>query len=102
MVREYETTKGIDAWDVQPDHHCGPQPTSSVNLDPLEPSRLGWLLPTTSLGRGGGGGKGVPGGVDAPGGMLGMANPLCNVTGVRAGPGRMTATSLSRSVGTEP
>ena len=65
----------------------------SANREPREPSKLGWLRPIPSL-EGGGLGEGVArgGGVDLGGG--GVKLP-CDVTGVRAGPGLITATSLS-------
>lgn len=59
--------------------------TSSVNLEVWDPSCEGCDLPRRSGRRGG-----------SDGGVGGSANGPCDVTGVRAGPGRTTGTTLSR------
>lgn len=70
---------------------------ASENLDPLEPSKLGWLLPISSCGRTWGVKRPAP---DDVGGVPGMPRPAPStfrvlvtagpwMTGVRAGPGRM-------------
>jgi len=69
---------------------------SSVNLEPLDPLNDGRLLPIASLVFVPIGGGGVPLGVEGPRGGLGnTSKPPCEVTGARAGPGLMTAISLS-------
>lgn len=74
---------------------------SSLNLDPLEPSWLGWLLPRPSRGRGK---SAIGGGVARTGrdggcGLEGVRTgtwPGSLMIGVRAGPGRIFATSPRR------
>ena len=69
---------------------------SSVNLEPLDPLNDGRLRPIASLGLLPIAGGVMPLGVDGPRGGLGRpSNPPGEVTGVLAGLGLMTATSLS-------
>ena len=60
--------------------------TSSVNLEPREPSCEGWDRPRTSGRRGG----------TFSGGGANVEKGPCSVTGVLAGLGRRTGTPLSR------
>ncbi len=81
---------GVEAKSIEQCHVA-----SSVNREPLEPLNDGRLRPMASLGLLPMACGVVPRGVDGARGLGRPSVPPGEVTGVRAGPGRMTATSLS-------